>query len=286
MATSRTADAAWLKTLLRRYEQSDDADDQKALLLELLQRHEQLSGKEARNVRHAFLKLVETSPELLAEEEISHFLAEQVEADDFDDYAWETPNHVISFYEMLFGFRFQDDGLSEKLSGHARALLKRALHSYEQNGQKEEMFELLRLAPTPLTASDPELWRLRHQAYLYETKRIRRRRQFLYGYLILQFLLILVVFPLLFVNAENGKLQDQIENATKVQMPEEARRSFTYLDGLYWSVITAGSIGYGDITPRTSVGRIIASVLGMSGVITVGRRRGADSQLDNAAPVE
>ena len=132
------------------------------------------------------------------------------------------------------------------------------------------MFELLRLAPTPLTASDPELWRLRHQAYLYETKRIRRRRQFLYGYLVLQVLLILVVFPLLFVNAENGNLQDRIEDATKVEPPEEERRTFTYLDGLYWSFITAGSIGYGDITPRTTVGRIIASVLGMSGVITVG----------------
>ena len=216
------------------------------------------------------MRLVERSPELLLEGEVSSFLAEHVEADDFDHYGWETPGHVISFYELLFGFRFNDDALSEKFSGHARALLKKALHNYEQQGEKEEMFELLRLAPTPLTASDPELWRLRHQAYLYETKRIRRRRQFLYGYLVLQVLLILVVFPLLFVNAENGNLQDRIEDATKVELPEEERRTFTYLDGLYWSFITAGSIGYGDITPRTTVGRIIASVLGMSGVITVG----------------
>lgn len=92
----------------------------------------------------------------------------------------------------------------------------------------------------------------------------------MYGYLLLQTLLILVIFPLLFINAENGKLQDQIENATKVELPEEQRRTFSYLDGLYWSLITAASIGYGDITPRTSVGRIIAAILGMSGVITVG----------------
>jgi Ion channel len=50
------------------------------------------------------------------------------------------------------------------------------------------------------------------------------------------------VFPLLFINA----------------------------DGLYWSLITAGSIGYGDITPVTHIGTIIAATLGIMGVITIG----------------
>jgi voltage-gated potassium channel len=53
-------------------------------------------------------------------------------------------------------------------------------------------------------------------------------------------------------------------------MEEEQRQYLTYGDGLYWALITASSIGYGDVTPVTNVGRIIAATLGVMGVITVG----------------
>ena len=53
-------------------------------------------------------------------------------------------------------------------------------------------------------------------------------------------------------------------------MEEEPHQYFTYTDGLYCALITAASIGYGDITPVTSVGRMIAATLGVMGVITVG----------------
>ena len=65
-------------------------------------------------------------------------------------------------------------------------------------------------------------------------------------------------------------IQDQIETTAEVDLPEEGRRYFSYGDGLYWALITAASIGYGDITPQTNVGRIIAATLGVMGVITVG----------------
>lgn len=101
-------------------------------------------------------------------------------------------------------------------------------------------------------------------------RRVRRSRRWLYSYLVLQVILIVLIFPLLFMYAENGALQQRIEDATKLDMPEEERQFLSYTDGLYWSLITAGSIGYGDITPRTGMGRAIAAILGVMGVITVG----------------
>jgi hypothetical protein len=44
----------------------------------------------------------------------------------------------------------------------------------------------------------------------------------------------------------------------------------TFSEGMYWAVITASSIGYGDVTPTTTTGRMIAGTLGTMGVITVG----------------
>jgi voltage-gated potassium channel Kch len=98
---------------------------------------------------------------------------------------------------------------------------------------------------------------------------VQRNRYFLHGYLTLYIILVTIVFPLLFINAENGAIQDKIEQAAEVDMDEENRQFLSYSDGLYWSVITASSIGYGDVTPVTQVGRIIAATLGIMGVITV-----------------
>ena len=80
----------------------------------------------------------------------------------------------------------------------------------------------------------------------------------------------MVVFPFLFINAENGALQRQVEKLADVEIGDEGYRLFTYTDGVYWAVITAASIGYGDITPMTTTGKFIAAILGTLGVVTVG----------------
>jgi hypothetical protein len=141
---------------------------------------------------------------------------------------------------------------------------------FERQGDLEKLFTLLQLAPATSMLEDHELQRLHSRAYVYEQRRVQRTRRLLYGYLLVQALLIVLVFPLLFINAENGALQDQIEQAAGVELAEEGRRYFRYSDGLYWALITAASIGYGDITPQTNVGRIIAATLGVFGVVTVG----------------
>ncbi len=40
----------------------------------------------------------------------------------------------------------------------------------------------------------------------------------------------------------------------------------TFFDALYWSLVTASTVGYGDITPHTAEGRVIAVVLIVSGL--------------------
>jgi voltage-gated potassium channel len=58
--------------------------------------------------------------------------------------------------------------------------------------------------------------------------------------------------------------------ASGVELGDEGYRLFTYAEALYWTIITAASVGYGDITPLTNTGRIIAATLGVMGVVTIG----------------
>jgi voltage-gated potassium channel len=39
-----------------------------------------------------------------------------------------------------------------------------------------------------------------------------------------------------------------------------------FADGIWWAIVTASTVGYGDIAPATAVGRLIAVLLMLSGV--------------------
>lgn len=224
----------------------------------------------AREIRRGFLLTLEDSPQILAEERVAGFLAEQIEPDDFAEFPWRSPDAVITYCEMLYSFRFASDAMARHIHALEQSLLRHTLQQYEQRGAYEQMFQLLRMAPTSLGLTDAELRRLHNRAHLYEMRRVRRSRRWLYAYLLIQVVLIVAVFPLLFIKAENGTLQRMVEEGAQVDLPPEAHRAFTYTDGLYWSVITAASIGYGDITPKTAIGKAIAATLGTMGVITIG----------------
>ncbi|MDY0395158.1 potassium channel family protein [Virgibacillus halophilus] len=49
----------------------------------------------------------------------------------------------------------------------------------------------------------------------------------------------------------------------------------TYADGLYWAVVTTTTVGYGDLSPVTGVGRIIAIVLMLVGIGIIGMLTGS-----------
>lgn len=241
---------------------------------ELIHLHDAVSenGEEAEQVRQAFLLLMQETPELLSEEKYSRFLVQHVQPEDFAALEWETPHSAVSLCESLYSFEFADEAMSEQVRKHVQNLLRHALHQFERRGELEKMFQLLHFAPISVSSRDGELLRLRNRAYLYEMRRVRRNRRLLHVYLLVQVFLVFLVFPFLFINAENGRIQRQIEEVTEVDVSEPGERPqfLSYSDGLYWSLITAGSIGYGDVTPNTLVGRVIAASLGVMGVITIG----------------
>jgi voltage-gated potassium channel len=43
-----------------------------------------------------------------------------------------------------------------------------------------------------------------------------------------------------------------------------------YGDALWWAVVTVTTVGYGDVTPRTTIGRLLASGLMITGIGTIG----------------
>jgi voltage-gated potassium channel len=43
-----------------------------------------------------------------------------------------------------------------------------------------------------------------------------------------------------------------------------------YKEALWWAIVTVTTVGYGDVTPRTDLGRVIASGLMITGIGTIG----------------
>lgn len=241
---------------------------------ELIKLYDQLEDDDvmaAGEVRQAFLLGLRKSPPSTLEAELIEFLADHVGPEDYAEIRWETPEQVVTFCEVLYSSRFENEAFTDQAITHVRHLLRTALQYFERGGEMEKMFQLLRLAPIPPTGNDAELLRLRSRAHLYEMKRVKRLRRVLYTYLLTQVALVVAIFPFLFIQAENCNIQETVEETANVDMPEEVcRENIGYFDALYWAVITASSIGYGDLTPLTNMGRVMAATLGSMGVITVG----------------
>ncbi|MCB0109028.1 MAG: two pore domain potassium channel family protein [Caldilineaceae bacterium] len=262
-------DAA-LTDLIQEYQRALPELDSNIEELHTFYREHQQDQDLSAQARLAFLMLLTQNPELLQDAKNAEFLAQAIGPADFDNLQWETPAHMLEFCDTLYGCRIAEEENAQEVRMHVRYLLQQALRRYEEEEDWEALFSLVEIAPTSPMMNDSELRRLRHLARVYELRRVRRNRFILYGYLIVQVLLVLIVFPLLFINAENGELQRRVEELANVEIGDEGYRLFTYTDGLYWAVITAGSIGYGDITPMTTTGKLIAGTLGTMGVVTVG----------------
>jgi len=99
---------------------------------------------------------------------------------------------------------------------------------------------------------------LRHLKHRREQRRVRRiRRRFLYA-LLLVLVYLLAVCPTVFVKLDN---------------PRRIAQGMSELDwseGLYWSVITLTTVGYGDIVPQTPYARMFALFNAVLGVTTMG----------------
>ena len=55
--------------------------------------------------------------------------------------------------------------------------------------------------------------------------------------------------------------------ATVVTASEQGHETVDgFLDAIWWSIVTVTTVGYGDVTPVTAVGRIVATVLMFGGI--------------------
>jgi voltage-gated potassium channel len=108
--------------------------------------------------------------------------------------------------------------------------------------------------------------RLRHAHSLHlhnlklrrEHRRVQRvRRRFIYALLGVAIYL-LAISPTVFVKLDNPRRIAQ-------GMPE-----LDWSEGLYWSVITLTTVGYGDIVPQTPYARMFALFNAILGVTTMG----------------
>ena len=245
--------------------------NRKENLINLVELYHQLDEEEkVKELRSSFINNLQKEPDLLNDGDIANFLAQEIDSSDLAELEWDSPEQMVQFSEALYQTRFLDEERANNLRAHAITLVSNALYRFEKEGDMEKLINLLSLTPFSFHLNNVELNRIHYRAHMYETRRVRRHRRYLFGYLLTQIFLVLIVFPLLFINAENGRLQNQVEQLTDVEIGDEGYRLIPFTQGVYWSVITAASIGYGDITPRTTTGRIIAAVLGTMGVITVG----------------
>lgn len=68
-----------------------------------------------------------------------------------------------------------------------------------------------------------------------------------------------------------GTINTMFLGAIGISIAEE----ISFWDALWWSFVTATTVGYGDITPRTVIGKCIASILMVSGIVFISMLTGA-----------
>ena len=170
---------------------------------------------------------------------------------------WESPEEVAGAAECFYGFCA--GGLTAEESHlRVRDLVKYAGIHFVKQGRLELAFQLFTRVPVPTTLMDADLFRLRNALILYEQRRIRRVRRTLYFVLAAVALFAFLVSPLLFVWAEAPYHH------------EHGGDGVDFFSALYWSVMTFTTVGYGDVTPQTIAGRVLAMIDGVLGVTVLG----------------
>jgi len=150
------------------------------------------------------------------------------------------------------------NGNQPAVHDNVRRLVIQACGHFAGRGRWNEAVHLLSLVPIPQPCFDLELLRLRTQVALYESPRVARLRRRLLMAIAGVLLYLFAVSPTLFVRLENPA---RIANHMSV---------LDWSEGLYWSVITAMTVGCGDIAPQTPYARLLSLWNATLGVTLMG----------------
>jgi len=168
-----------------------------------------------------------------------------------------TAADVIAAAEQLY-FSEQTDLPPDETHRRVRDLVKGAGVSFVRDGRWNEAFRLFGTIQLPPALLDAELFHLRNALALREQRRVARVRRVL-KLILLGVLVYLFCFsPTFFTRLEN---------------PHRAEMGLAELDwseGLYWSVITSTTVGYGDVVPFTPYARLLALFNASLGVMLTG----------------
>lgn len=147
---------------------------------------------------------------------------------------------------------------SHEINRRVRDLVKYAGLQFTANDRWEDLFKLISGVHVADDVLDDEFYRLKNSALLYEQRRVERLRGFLSYFIIIVLVFVSFVSPLLFMISENDFRQSA------------GMETLSYFDSFYWSIITAGTVGYGDIVPYTFPGRILAMINSLLVIILLG----------------
>jgi hypothetical protein len=169
---------------------------------------------------------------------------------------WSSASEVILAAELLYA-------PSETHSAHdrhrlVRDLVKQASLQFTRQKRPDEAFRLLSVVQIPPDLLDAELFHLRNSLLLHEQKRVARIRKLLKTLLICVLTYLLLIAPTIFITLEN---------------PYRASHQMSQLDwseGLYWSIMTSTTVGYGDIVPQTPYARLLSLFDAILGVTLMG----------------
>jgi hypothetical protein len=172
---------------------------------------------------------------------------------DVPEIGWRSAGEVVAAVESMLEVSDGDH------SPHAiHELVKHAAIGFVRDRKHEHAFELLSSTRLPFDCADAKLFGVHTALRRYEQKRIARRRRRVTYLLVGVLAYLFCVSPTVFVHLEN---------------PQRIAHDLSVLDwseGLYWSVLTSTTVGYGDIVPYTPYGRMLALFNALLGVLLMG----------------
>lgn len=172
------------------------------------------------------------------------------------DKLWPSASEVILAAELLCAP--SETHSADDRHRLVRDLVKQASLQFIRQKRPDEAFRLLSVVQVPPDLLDADLFHLRNSLLLHEQKRVARIRRRLKTLLICVLTYLLLIAPTIFITLENPY-------RTSHQMSQ-----LDWSEGLYWSILTSTTVGYGDIVPQTPYARLLSLFDAVLGVTLMG----------------